>query len=107
MARASQRAQDGLCVRRAPQEPVMDPHRYFIAVTPRDTLDAAMATGYVEVNHGKAAPLERMRDGDAVLFYSPRESEGGKALQSFTALARIRGDALYQARADGDSERPF
>ena len=85
----------------------MDPHRYFIAVTPRGTLAAAMAAGYVEVNHGKAAPLERMRDGDAVLFYSPRESEGGKALQAFTALARIRGDALYQAGADGDSERPF
>jgi EVE domain-containing protein len=85
----------------------MDPHHYFIAIAPRDALDAAVAAGYVEVNHGKAAPLERMRNGDALLFYSPRESEGGNALQAFTALARIRGDALYQAGVEGDSERPF
>lgn len=75
----------------------MEAPRYFVGVAARDAVDAAIRVGYVEINRGKAAPLERMRDGDLVLYYSPRVTDGGAPLQEFTALARVRGDALYQA----------
>ena len=85
----------------------MDECRYFIGVAAADAVDAAVTGGYVEINHGKAAPLERMRNGDAVLFYSPRASDGGPVLQAFTALARVCGDSLYVGGIAGDVERPF
>jgi len=85
----------------------MDATRYFVGVAARDAVDAAVAGGYVEVNHGKAGPLERMHDGDALVYYSPRTGERGAALQAFTAIARIVGDVLYQAGAAGDTLRPF
>jgi hypothetical protein len=75
----------------------MEAPRYFVGVAARDAVDAAIRIGYIEINRGKAAPLERMRDGDLVLYYSPRVTDGGAPLQEFTALARVRGDALYQA----------
>src|SRR5665213_3122278 len=86
---------------------LMDATRYFVGVAARDAVDAAVAGGYVEVNHGKAGPLERMHDGDALVYYSPRTGERGAALQAFTAIARIVGDVLYQAGAAGDTLRPF
>ena len=85
----------------------MDACRYFVAVAALDAVQAAAAGSYAEINRGKAGPLERMRIGDALLFYSPRACEGGKPLQAFTALARIRGDGLYLADAATDAARPF
>ena len=75
----------------------METRRYFVAVAARDAVDAAIAGGYVEINHGKAGPLERMRDGDGIAYYSPRTAADGEALQAFTALGYVCGNALYQA----------
>jgi hypothetical protein len=67
----------------------------------------AVARGYTQLNHGKAAPLERMRDGDGFAFYSPRESyPDGAMLQAFTAIGRVKGADVYQAQED-DDWRPF
>jgi len=72
------------------------PPRHFIVVAAADAVDAASAGSYVEINRGKAGPLERLRDGDVVLYYSPRLAEGGPPLQAFTALAVVDG-ALRRA----------
>jgi hypothetical protein len=49
------------------------------------------------VNHGKAAPLERMRAGDGFAFYSPRTAyPDGEPLQAFTAIGRVRTGTAYQ-----------
>jgi hypothetical protein len=79
------------------------PPRHFVAVAAADAVDAARAGGYVEINRGHAGPLERLRDGDVVLYYSPRHAEGGPPLQAFTALAVVDG-ALHQADTP---DRPF
>ena len=76
----------------------MDMQRHFIAVASADTVAAAVAGGYVEIQRGKAGPLARLRDGDAVFYYSPRHAEGGAPLQAFTALAIVEG-ALQKADA--------
>lgn len=78
----------------------MNERRYWIAVASQDHVDAAVGGGFVEVNHGKAGPLERMRPGDRVAFYSPRTTyPDGEALQAFTALGEVVDGRLFQAPA--------
>ena len=68
----------------------------------RDHVARAVAGGFAEVSHGKAGPLERMRSGDGLLYYSPREQEGtGPPLMAFTALARIGHDAIEATEVQG------
>src|SRR5690242_20031893 len=77
---------------------VNDGPRCWIVVVSRAAVDAAVAGGYVEVSHGKAGPLERMRAGDALACYSPRATDdGGASVQAFTALGRVADAPLYQA----------
>ena len=80
---------------------------YWIGVVSKDHVDIGVAGCYTQVNHGKAAPLERMRAGDGFAFYSPRMSyPDGEPLQAFTAIGRIRNGTVYQA-AGSDSAGPF
>ncbi len=80
----------------------MQGQRYFVAVAARDAIDAAVTGGYVEINHGRAAPLARMRDGDALVWYAPRVCERGEAVQAFCALAFVNGDTA----GSGDENAP-
>src|SRR3569623_23269 len=81
------------------------PERCWIVVMPKDAIDVAVAGGYVEGNHGKAGPRERMRPHDAIACYSPRESDRrGSPLQAFTALGRIDAAPIVQAPFD---HQPF
>jgi hypothetical protein len=83
----------------------MSEPRFWVAVAARDLVDAAVADGYVEVNHGKAPPLERMHAGDCVAYYSPRQSyPKGALLQAFTAIGVVRDAPLFQAT---DAHQPF
>lgn len=53
--------------------------------------------GIAQANHGKAAPLKRMKVGDGVLYYSPKlEFEGNEKLQAFTAIGQVVGENVYQ-----------
>jgi hypothetical protein len=80
--------------------------RCWIGVVPQNEALAAVAGGYVEINRGRAGPLERMRAGDAFALYSPRTSADGTALQAFTALGRVADGVVYQAPRPAD-RRPF
>ena len=51
----------------------------------------------MQVCHGKAAPLKRLREGDIVAYYSPTERLGEKSpCQSFTSIGRVAGGEPYQ-----------
>ena len=53
--------------------------------------------GFMQVNHGKAAPLKRIHPGDGVVYYSPTETFRGKdKLQAFTLIGRVRPGDIYQ-----------
>lgn len=79
--------------------------RFWIAVAAQDHVDAAVAGGYVEVTYRKAGPLERMRPGDGVAWYSPRTRHpDGEVLQAFTALGRIADAPIYHRP---DLHQPF
>jgi hypothetical protein len=76
--------------------------KYWIAVASAEHARRGKA-GFMQVNHGKKAPLQRVRAGDGVAYYSPAETVGGKdRLQSFTTIGRVRDEELYQGVMGGD-----
>jgi hypothetical protein len=78
----------------------MNERRYWIGVVSQDHVEAAVAHGFVQLNHGKAAPLQRLQAGDGFAFYSPRTAYPvGTPLQAFTAIGRVAEGPIYEAEA--------
>jgi len=76
--------------------------RNWIAVASAEHVRRGVAGGFMQVNHGKAAPLRRIRPGDCIVYYSPGEVRGVKdGLQSFTALGVVRDGEPYQGDMGG------
>jgi hypothetical protein len=47
--------------------------------------------GFMQVCHGKRAPLQRLRAGDLIAYYAPAQTMGGKdRLQSFVTLGVVQ-----------------
>ena len=58
--------------------------------------------GFMQVCHGKAAPLKRIQPGDGVAYYSPANVfRGNDGLQSFTAIGIVCEGNPYQADMGG------
>ncbi len=71
--------------------------KYWLAIASADHVQRGRAEGFMQVCHGKSAPLRRLKQGDGVIYYSPATTMGGKdRLQSFTAQGVISNDAVYQ-----------
>jgi hypothetical protein len=81
--------------------------KYWIAVASADHLARGKKGGFMQVNHGKSAPLKRIRKGDVVAYYSPLKNYGGtEKLRAFTGLGRITSEAPYQGDM-GEGFKPF
>lgn len=77
------------------------PRKYWIAVASADHVACGVAGSFMQVCHGKAAPLRRIRSGDGVIYYSPTQTFGSKTpLQAFTALGEVLPGEVYQTRMD-------
>jgi hypothetical protein len=73
-------------------------NRNWIAVAAADHVRRGREAGFMQVCHGKGAPLRRIRAGDRVAYYSPTIAFGGKEkCRAFTALGIVRAGAPYQA----------
>lgn len=71
--------------------------RSWIAIASAEHVRRGRAEEFMQVCHGKAAPLRRIRPGDRVAYYSPTERFQGKdRLQSFTAVGIVRDGDPYQ-----------
>ena len=69
----------------------------WIIVASKDHLQRGIQGGFIQANHGKAAPLKRMHAGDWVIFYSPKlEFDKPQKLQCFTAICKIVDENIYQ-----------
>lgn len=76
--------------------------RYWIGVVSQDHVANAVAHGFVQLNHGKPEPLERLQPGDGFAFYSPRESyPDGAMLQAITAIGRVAEGDVYETEMPG------
>ncbi|KXK15127.1 MAG: hypothetical protein UZ14_CFX002000838 [Chloroflexi bacterium OLB14] len=75
----------------------MNESRYWVIVASRNHIMLGVQAGVAQSNHGKAAPLKRMRVGDGFLCYSPKHKfEGNEKLQAFTAIGQVSGETVYQ-----------
>ena len=85
----------------------MSERRYWIGVVSQDHIETAVAHGFVQLSHGKAGPLERMRPGDGFVYYSPRtEHPYGPPVQAFTAIGKVGAGDIFQADGE-DGMKPF
>lgn len=88
-----------------PLEPA--PSRNWIAVASAEHVRIGRAKGFMQVCHGKAAPLRRIRPGDRVIYYSPTEVFGARTpLRHFTAIGTALDKEPYQASM-GNGFCPF
>jgi hypothetical protein len=76
--------------------------RNWIAVASAEHVRRGRAAGFMQVGHGKAAPLRRLQPGDRIAYYSPTEALGGKdKLQAFTAIGVVKAGAPYRVDMGG------
>jgi EVE domain len=79
----------------------------WIAVASAEHVRLGRSQGFMQVCHGRAAPLRRIAPGDGVAYYSPTNSFGGSdRLQAFTAIGIVGLGVLYQVDMGGGF-RPF
>jgi hypothetical protein len=68
----------------------------WIAVASAEHVQCGRTGGFMQVCHGKAGPLRRVKPGDRVAYYSPTIEFGGKnKLQAFTALGIVKPGEPY------------
>jgi len=76
--------------------------KFWIAVASAEHVRRGGQGGFMQVNHGKAAPLRRIHPGDGVAYYSPTVTFGGKdKLQAFTLLGRVKPGEIYPGEMGG------
>jgi hypothetical protein len=76
----------------------MTPTRtYWIGSAAREHVHRGIAGGFCQLGHGKHAPVKRLKPGDLIVYYSPRETLDPKsaAVQAFTALGEVANREPY------------
>lgn len=69
---------------------------FWIGVVSHAHVLRGLRGGFAQMSHGKQAPLKRMKSGDGLVYYSPRENyPDGAPLQAFTAMGMIRTGEVY------------
>jgi len=69
---------------------------YWIGVASAEHVRRGRSGGFMQLGHGKAAPLRRAKPGDRIVYYSPAATLGGKdKLQAFTAIGMVKDREPY------------
>jgi hypothetical protein len=77
--------------------------QFWIGVVSRSHIERGVAGNFLQLNHGKRAPVRRFRSGDGVAIYSPRTTyPDGEPLQAFTAIGTIVSGEVYQVEMSAD-----
>ena len=80
---------------------------YWIGVVSRAHVQLGIKGGFMQLNHGKRAPVRKLKAGDGLIMYSPRlEYPDGDPCQAFTAIGRVLTGEVYQAEMAPDF-KPF
>ena len=81
--------------------------QFWIGVVSREHVQIGVNSGFVQLNHGKKAPLQKIHAGDGFVYYSPKTSyPTGEPCQMFTAIGIVKSGEIYQASM-GDDFHPF
>lgn len=75
----------------------MNSVRYWVGVASKEHVMRGVEGSFMQVCHGKKAPLMRMKKGDKVIYYSSKISmNGDEKCQCFTAVGEATDDEVYQ-----------
>jgi len=78
--------------------------RSWIGVASAAHVRRGRALGFMQLGHGKAAPLRRVAPGDRIIYYSPTVTLGGDdRLQAFTAIGTVRAGEPYLSEGNQGS----
>jgi hypothetical protein len=70
--------------------------RNWVGVASAEHVRRGRAGGFMQLGHGKIAPLKRVKPGDRIVYYSPTVTLGGRdKLQAFTAIGTVKGGEPY------------
>jgi hypothetical protein len=77
--------------------------RSWIAVACAAHVRRGLDGGFMQVCHGKAGPLRRLKPGDRVAYYSPTLTmEAREPCQMFTAIGTVADDHIEQVTMSRD-----
>ena len=77
--------------------------KYWVGVVSKNHVMVGVDGGFCQLNHGKKAALSRMKKGDQLLFYAPKQSLVGKEpYQKIIALGTLNDDLIYQVEMSPD-----
>jgi hypothetical protein len=80
---------------------------FWIGVVSHAHVQIGLKGGFVQLNHGKKAPLQKLHAGDGFVFYSPKTSyPTGEPCQMFTAIGIVKSGEVYQVDMS-DAFHPF
>jgi hypothetical protein len=75
----------------------------WIAVASAEHVRIGRAAGFMQICHGKAAPLRRIRPHDRIAYYSPTtQFRGSDKCQSFTSFGIVRDRLPYRPATEGE-----
>jgi len=73
--------------------------KYWIAAVSKEHTQRGVAGGFMQVCHGREAPLKRMQQGDYIIVYSSKiKMEGNEKCQAFTAIGKVKDEEIYPFR---------
>ncbi|MEO9514578.1 MAG: EVE domain-containing protein [Paracoccaceae bacterium] len=76
---------------------MLEEPQFWIGVACRSHVKVGVAGGFCQLGHGKLAPVKRLRRGDGLIYYSPRETlDDRNTVQAFTAIGQVLDDAPYE-----------
>jgi len=71
--------------------------KYWIATISKEHILRGVAGSFIQVCHGKQAPLRRMSKGDYIIVYSSKIAmTDNKKYQQFTAIGQVMDEDIYQ-----------
>ena len=77
--------------------------RYWIAVASHEHVQRGVQGGFAQVCHGKIGTLKYMSEGDWIIYYSPTDRFGEKAIcRRFTAIGIIDEREPYTFKMSED-----
>jgi len=77
--------------------------QFWIGVVSREHVQRGVQGGFIQLNHGKKAPVQRLRAGDGLVMYSPRTAyPDGEPLQAFTAIGVVITGEVYRVEMSED-----
>lgn len=82
-------------------------NKFWIAVISKDHAMRAVEGGFIQLSHGKEAPLKRLHAGDWMLIYSSKLfMNSNEKCQSFTAIGRVSDEGIFMTEMN-ENFKPF